>query len=213
MPHSHRVGIRKRPSFVGGVSTALGSVVLLIFVFAAAPTLAAEKAAIAFVLGPNSHLTLGGDEVLLPEGARIELLVSDEETNGRVPVQVRPGGLVIPEIPLGEDGSSLRVRLGQGSTGWLAPDPFGVAAELMATLQVEVVGESGVRVGEYAIALTTESPVESAQALRGSAIDYASGSARLVAKSTLVPDSPVAPGEAIVVVLEGAFEGLPASLR
>jgi hypothetical protein len=34
-----------------------------------------------------------------------------------------------------------------------------------------------------------------------------------VAASTVAADSPIAPGEPLVVVLDGTFEGLPAGLR
>jgi hypothetical protein len=196
-----------------GVSVAFVSALLLVSPHLAAPALAVEETALAFVLGPGSHLRLGGDVVQLPEGGRLELLVYEKGATGRFRVQVRPGGLVIPQISLGEDGGTLQIRLSEGSTGWLEPEPGGVIAEVMATLQVELVGERGVSVGEYPLVLTTESRPGSAESERGSMIDYSSGWTRLVAKNTMAADSPVAPGETIVVVLEGAFEGVPASLR
>jgi hypothetical protein len=182
-------------------------VFLLIAALAAGPALAAEDAGLAFVLGPGSHLTLGSDVVPLPVGARLELLVSGKKTGGRFPIQVKPGGLVLPEIDLGKDGQRLRVRVTGAPTGYLTPQADGLAAELAATVQVELGDGIASSAGEYALALTT------ATESKGGKIDYASRSARLVAASTIAADSPVAPGEPLRVVLEGAFEGLPADLR
>lgn len=210
---NHPLGLRfPHHSFGGGVF-------LLISALAAAPTVAAEDAGLAFVLGPGSHLTLGKQEVALPEGARLELLVSGKKSDGRFPVQLSPGGLVLSDVDLGKDGQRLRVRIAGPSMGWLAPQADGLAAELALTVEVEVGDGAEVSSGEYALVLTTGS-VEQTGALAsadveasGRAIDYASRSARLVAGGTVAADSPIAAGEPLAVVLEGSFEGLPADLR
>jgi len=182
------------------------SVFLLISALAAGGALAAQDAGLAFVLGPGSHLLLGSDRVPLPAGARIELLVSGKKEGGRFPARLKPGGLMLPEIDLGMDGQRLRVRLAGRPSGWLTPELGGLAAELPATLQVEVADGIESRTGEYDLVLTTSGAA-------GEKVDYTSRSARLVAAGTIAADSPVAPGEPLAVVLEGAFEGLPADLR
>ena len=187
---------------------------------AAAPAGAAEDAGLAFVLGPGSHLALGADVVPLPEGTRLELLVSGKKKAGEYQLQLRPGGLVLPELALGESGQRLRVRIAGTSAGWLAPQPDGLAVELPTTVQVEVGDGVTASTGEYALAFTT-GPSKTVAALAdsdvlapdGEVVDYTSRSARLVATGTIAADSPVAPGEALAVVLEGSFEGLPADLR
>jgi hypothetical protein len=187
---------------------------------AAAPARAAEDAGLAFVLGPGSHLALGAGVVPLPEGTRLELLVIGEKKAGEYQLQLRPGGLVLPELALGESGQRLRVRIAGPSAGWLAPQPDGLAVELPATVQVEVGDGVTASTGEYALAFTTGASKTVAAmadsdvlAPDGEVVDYTSRSARLVATGTIAAGSPVAPGEPLVVVLEGSFEGLPADLR
>lgn len=181
----------------------------------AGPALAAENAGLAFVLGPGSHLVLGEDQVPLPEGARLELLVGGKKTGGRFPVQVSPGGLVLPDFEVGKDGQRLRLRIAGASTGWLTPSADGLALELALAVQVELGDGAEVSTGAYELALTTGTLVASADAdaTSGAAIDRASRSARLVAASMVAADSPVAAGEPLAVVLEGTFEGLPSDLR
>lgn len=218
----HRVLTRLiwRPSFglhpIWGVSALL---TLVGVTFWAATSWAAEDAGLAFVLGPGSQLVVGKEDVPLPEGARLELLVSGKKVDGRYPLQARPGGLVLPEFALGSDGERLRVRLGD-SSGWLSPGPDGLAADLVVTVEVELSDEKSAQSGAYALALTT-GQVEAAAGAAGSdalvasgaAIDAASRAARFVAAGTVAADSPVAPGEPLLVVLEGTFEGLPSDLR
>lgn len=219
MSHSHRAFLFAPPSFGWGTLPVWG-VIALSAALAATPARAAEDAGLAFVLGAGSHLALGADEVPLPEGARLELLVTGKKEAGEFQVQLRPGGLVLPEFALGESGQRLRVRIAGISAGWLAPQPDGLAVELPATVQVEVGDGITASTGEYALAFTTGASKEVAAladsdvpAPDGEVVDYTSRFARLVATGTVAAGSPVAPGEPLVVVLEGSFEGLPADLR
>jgi hypothetical protein len=191
------------------------SVLLLISFLGAGPALAAEDAGLAFVLGPDSHVSVGNEEIALPAGARIELAVDGRKSGGSYAVKVSPGGLVMPYIALGKEGQHLLVRIGGPATGSLTPRAEGIALELAATVQVELVNDAGSQSDEYELVLSTESaaPASVATAERGEAIDLAKRSARLVAGSTVSADSPLAPGEPLVVVLDGTFEGLPADLR
>lgn len=206
-----------QPSFEGSSHPVWGVWIAALFGagLAAAPALAAEDAGLAFVLGRGSHLALGEDKVPLPEGARLELLVGGRKTGGRFPVQVSPGGLVLPDFALGKDGQRLRVRIAGASTGWLTPSADGLALELALALQVELGDGAEASTGAYELALTTGTALGAADAsaANGAAIDPASRSARLVAAGTVAADSRVAAGEPLTVVLEGTFEGLPADLR
>jgi len=210
-----------RPSFGWGVPSVppvwgVFLIALLSAGLGAGAALAAENAGLAFVLGPGSHVVLGADEVALPEGARLELLVGGQKTGGRFPVQVSPGGLVLPDFAVGEEGQRLRARIAELSTGWLTPTSDGLALDLPVTLQVELSDGVEATSGAYTLALTTGA-VATADATpateSGNAIDAASRSARLVAAGMVGEDSPVAAGEPLFVVLEGTFEGLPADLR
>ncbi len=180
---------------------------------------AGENVSLAFVLGPGSQLVVGKEAVPLPEGARLELLVSGEKSDGRFPMQVRPGGLVLPDFALGESGRRLRVRLAEPSAGWLTPRAEGLDADLSLTVEVELEDGAAGGSGVYALALTT-GPVEAAPSgdtgvvpASGAPIDRAAHSARFIASGTVAADSPIAAGEPLVVVLEGTFEGIPAQLR
>jgi hypothetical protein len=173
---------------------------------------AAEDAGLAFVLGAGSYVRLGAERVALPVGSRIELSVDGRPSGGRFAVQVSPGGLAMPAIDLVKDARRLRVRISQTAAGWLTPGEDGVALELNATVEVELGDGAAVRTDTYALALTTGTP-GAAPAEAGDAVHYTSRSARLVAASTVAADSPIAPGEPLVVVLDGTFEGLPAGLR
>jgi hypothetical protein len=188
---------------------------LLIAFLGAGPALAAEDAGLAFVLGPDSHVSVGNEEIALPAGARIELAVDGRKSGGRYPVKVSPGGLVMPDVAVGTDGKRLLVRMGAPATGSLTPRTDGLALELAATVQVELVSDGASRSDEYELVLSTEAAGSASEpnAERGETIDLAKRSARLVAASAVSADSPFAPGEPLVVVLDGTFEGLPADLR
>jgi len=206
--HPHPFGLHR---FLVGPS-----VFLLMSALAAGPVIAAEDAGLAFVLGPASHLTVGSDEVPLPAGARIELVVDGRKVGGRFPVKVSPGGLTMPAFDLGREGQQLRVRIPETAVGWLTPGADGLALELAATVEVEFGDDAQTRTGAYALVLTTgvpAAPLSGATNESGEVVDRTSRAARLVASGTVSADSPVAPGESFVVVLAGAFEGLPADLR
>jgi hypothetical protein len=214
MSHRVRALVSQQPT--SGLQPIWGVFFLVTLLMAGASS-AAEDAGLAFVLGPSSQLAVGAQSVDLPAGARLELLVSGKKLDGRYPVQVRPGGLVLPEIALGSRGERLRVRLAD-SSGWLTPAADGLAAELTLALEVEVSDAELVQSGAYTLALTT-GQVEATSARAGwdapsgAAIDEGTRSARLVATGTVGDDSPIAPGEPLLVVLDGTFEGLPADLR
>jgi hypothetical protein len=171
------------------------------------------------VLGAGSQIVLGSEETPLPEGARIELLVKGTKEDGRYPVQLRPGGLALPDVLLGEGKGLVRVRIAGLSSGWLTPRPDGAALELSATVQVELTNGAEAAIGEYPLLLTTEAATAddaekvAGVSAEGERISYAGGALRLVAGSTVSLDSPVAAGEPLLVVLEGTLEGMPADLR
>jgi hypothetical protein len=183
------------------------------------PTETAAEASLAFVVGPGSYALLGEREVRLPEGARLELLMDTREVAGRFAIEVRPGGMLLPELTLPDDEASLRVRISGASSGWLSPGVDGIEGELALTLGVELSGRAESAAGTHELALTTgevqaTEPAELAsRAVSGAAIDPASRSARFVAATRVPLDAPVAPGEPVLVVIEGQFEGLPAELR
>jgi hypothetical protein len=183
---------------------------------ASGPVGAAEDAGLAFVLGTRSYLALGSEEVPLPGGARLELAVDGRKTGGRYAVKVRPGGLSLPEIGLAKEGQELRVRLRETAAGWLTPSAGGLGLELAVTVEVELASSSEAHLDAYDLVLTTgglTGPVSESAADLGEPVDRASRGARLVASGTVSPDSPLAPGEPLLVVLDGTFEGLPTDLR
>lgn len=203
MSHHQRGPRLSHPLFGWGpsISSAVAVLVLALVGHAAS---AAEDAGLAFVLGAGSHLALGSDEVALPEGARLELIVLGEREGGGYQVELRPGGLQLPAVSLGDSGQQLRVRIAGASPGWLSPSGAALGLELATTVEVEVGDDAQVATGAYALALSTDG---------GVAIDRGTCAGRLVAQGTIGPDSPVAPGEPLVVVLDGRFEGLPTDLR
>lgn len=189
---------------------------LLIALLGAAPVRAAEDAGLAFVLGPGSYLSLGTEQVPLPDGSRLELAVDGRKSGGRYAVKLSPGGLTLPVVDLGKEGQQLRVRIQDTASGWLTPSADGLALELVATFAVELGDGAEVHADAYELVLTTgapAAPLSGATAESGEAVDRASRAARLVASGTVAADSPVAPGEPLLVVLDGTFEGLPADLR
>jgi hypothetical protein len=176
---------------------------------AAGRATAAEDAGLAFVLGPGSHLMLGTEQVPLPDGSRLELAVDGQKSGGRFAVKLSPGGLVMPAIDLGKEGQQVRVRIQEAGSGWLTPSADGLALDLAATVEVELTDGAEVRTDAYELVLTTAAAASEA----GQKVDRGSRTAQLVASGTVAADSPVAPGEPLLVVLGGSFEGLPADLR
>jgi len=183
------------------------------------PNQAAAEASLAFVVGPGSYALLGEREVRLPEGARLELLMDTREVAGRFATEVRPGGMLLPELTLPDDETRLRVRVSGVSSGWLSPGVDGIAGELTVTVDVEVSGRTESAAGTHELVLTTgeiqatAAAEPASRAVSGAAIDPTSRSARFVAATKVPSEAPVAPGEPVLVVIEGKFEGLPAELR